>query len=103
MKGPFEKGDQLTVLEYMKGGQMVTHPCAPLPRIKFFIRSLSPSPEPDTPPMPPAVVEVPHEVVAEPCPKPRHTTLLLPSRMPICGFTSQPQIVLRTFKHVTKK
>ena len=29
--------------------------------------------------------------------------LPLPSRMPICGFTSRPQIVLRTFKHVTKK
>ena len=32
----------------MKGGQMVTHPCAPLPRIEFFIQSLPPSPEPDT-------------------------------------------------------
>ena len=30
MKGPSEKGDQFAVLEYMKGGQMVTHPCAPL-------------------------------------------------------------------------
>ena len=35
MKGPLEKGDQFAVLEYMKGGQMVTHPCAPLPRIEF--------------------------------------------------------------------
>ena len=45
MKGPSEKGDQFAVLEYMKGGQMVTHPCAPLQRIEFFIRSPSPSPE----------------------------------------------------------
>ena len=45
MKGPSEKGDQFAVLEYMKGGQMVTHSCAPLQRIEFFIRSLSPSPE----------------------------------------------------------
>ena len=29
--------------------------------------------------------------------------LPLPSRMPSCGFTSRPQIVFRTFKHVTKK
>ena len=29
--------------------------------------------------------------------------LPLPSRMPICGITSRPRIVLRTFKHVTKK
>ena len=28
--------------------------------------------------------------------------LPLPSRVPICGFTSRPQIVLCTFKHVTK-
>ena len=35
MKGPSEKGDQFAVSEYMKGGQMVTHPCAPLPRIEF--------------------------------------------------------------------
>ena len=35
MKGPSKKGDQSAVLEYMKGGQMVTHPCAPLPRIEF--------------------------------------------------------------------
>ena len=35
MKGPLEKRDQFAVLEYMKGGQMVTHPCAPLPRIEF--------------------------------------------------------------------
>ena len=35
MKGPSEKGDQFAVLEYMKGGKMVTHPCAPLPRIEF--------------------------------------------------------------------
>ena len=30
MKGPSEKGDQFAVLEYMKSGQVVTHPCAPL-------------------------------------------------------------------------
>ena len=36
--GPF------AVLEYMKGGQMVTHPYAPLSRIEFFIRCPSPSP-----------------------------------------------------------
>ena len=35
MKGPSEKRDQFAVLEYMKGGQMVTHPCAPVPRIEF--------------------------------------------------------------------
>ena len=35
MKGPSEKRDQFAVLECMKGGQMVTHPCAPLPRIEF--------------------------------------------------------------------
>ena len=40
MKGPSEKGDQFAVFEYMKGGRMVTHPCAPLPRIEFFIQSL---------------------------------------------------------------
>ena len=32
MKGPLESGDQFAVLEYMKGGQMVTHPCAPHPK-----------------------------------------------------------------------
>ena len=26
MKGPSEKRDQFALLEYMKGGQMVTHP-----------------------------------------------------------------------------
>ena len=26
MKGPSEKGDQFAVLEYMKAGQVVTHP-----------------------------------------------------------------------------
>ena len=35
MKGPSEKGDQFAVLEYMKDGQMVTHPSTPLPRIEF--------------------------------------------------------------------
>ena len=35
MKGPSEKRDQFALLECMKGGQMVTHPCAPLPRIQF--------------------------------------------------------------------
>ena len=80
MKEPSEKGDQFAVSEYMKGGLMVTHPYAPLPRINFFIRSPSPSPEPDTPPMPPTVAEVPHEleVMAEPCPKPGHTTKVPP-------------------------
>ena len=34
------------VVEYMKGGQVVTHPCAPPQRIEFFIRSPSPSPKP---------------------------------------------------------
>ena len=29
MKGPSEKRDQFAILECMKGGQMVTHPCAP--------------------------------------------------------------------------
>ena len=47
MKGPSEKGDLFAVLEYMKGGQVVTHPCAPLTKIEFFIRSPSPSPEPE--------------------------------------------------------
>ena len=47
MKGPSEKGDLFAVLEYMKGGQVVTHPCAPLSKIEFFIRSPSPSPEPE--------------------------------------------------------
>ena len=31
MKGPSEKGELFAVLEYMKGGQVVTHPCAPSP------------------------------------------------------------------------
>ena len=35
VKGPSGKGDQFAVLECRKGGQMVTHPCAPLPRIEF--------------------------------------------------------------------
>ena len=30
MKGSSEKGDLFAVLEYMKGGQVVTDPCAPL-------------------------------------------------------------------------
>ena len=29
MKGPLEKGELFAVLEYMKGGQVVTHTCAP--------------------------------------------------------------------------
>ena len=33
IKGPSEKGDLFAVLEYMKGGQVVTHPCAPLSKI----------------------------------------------------------------------
>ena len=40
MKGPWEKGDLFAVLEYMKGGQVVTHPCAPL----FKNRVLHPIP-----------------------------------------------------------
>ena len=47
MKGPLEKGDLFAVLEYMKGGQVVTHPCAPISKIEFSIRSPSPSPEPE--------------------------------------------------------
>ena len=47
MKGPSEKEDLFAVLEYMKGGQVVTHPCAPLSKIEFFIRSPFPSPEPE--------------------------------------------------------
>ena len=80
MKGPSEKGDLFAVLEYMKGGQVVTHPCAPLSKIEFFIRSPSPSPEPRSPSPPSPVAEVPHEpeVVAQPCPKPRHTTKVPP-------------------------
>ena len=76
MKGPLKKGELFVVLEYMKGGQVVTHPCAPLQKIEFFIRSPSPSPKPGTPPPPSPVVEVPSEpqVVAHRCPKPRHTT-----------------------------
>ena len=31
MKGPLEKGALFVVLEYMKGGQVFTHPCAPPP------------------------------------------------------------------------
>ena len=61
MKGPSEKGDQFAVLEYMKAGQVVTHPCAPLQKIEFFIRSPSPSPEPTSPPPPSPVAEVPAE------------------------------------------
>ena len=30
MKGPLEKGELFAVLEHMKGGQVVTHPCAPV-------------------------------------------------------------------------
>ena len=79
MKGPSEKGDQFAVLEYMKARQVVTHPCAPLQKIEFFIRSPSPSPEPTSPPPPSPVAEVPAEpeVVAQPCPRPRHPPGLL--------------------------
>ena len=56
MKGPSEKGDHFAVLEYMKAGQVVTHPCAPLQKIEFFIQSPSPSPEPTSPPPPPPVL-----------------------------------------------
>ena len=35
MKGPSEKGGPICGVEYMKGGQMVTPPCAPLPTIEF--------------------------------------------------------------------
>ena len=35
MQGPSEERDQFAVSEYMKGGQMVTCPCAPLPRIEI--------------------------------------------------------------------
>ena len=40
MKGPLEKGELFAVLEYMKGAQVVPHPCAPLHKIDLFIRSL---------------------------------------------------------------
>ena len=33
------------MLEYMKVGQVVTHPCVPLQKIEFFMQSPSPSPE----------------------------------------------------------
>ena len=33
MKGPLEKGQLFAVLEYMKGGQVVTHPCDPENRV----------------------------------------------------------------------
>ena len=33
MKGPSEKGDQFAVLEYMKAGQVVTHPVPPFKRL----------------------------------------------------------------------
>ena len=49
------------MLEYMKAGLLVTHPCAPLQKIEFFIRSPSPSPEPTSPLPPSPVVEVPAE------------------------------------------
>ena len=58
MKGPPETGDQFAVLEYMKAGLLVTHPCAPLQKIEFFIRSPSPSPEQTSPPPPSPVAEV---------------------------------------------
>ena len=80
MKGPSEKGDPFAVLEYMKVGQVVTHPCARLQKIEFFIRSPSPSPETTSPPPLSPVAEVPAEpeVVAQPCPRPRHTTKVPP-------------------------
>ena len=36
MKGPSEKGELFAVLGYVKGGQVVTHPCAPLQKIECF-------------------------------------------------------------------
>ena len=47
MKGPSKTGDPFVVLEYMKGGRVVTHPCAALSKTEFSIRSPSPSPEPE--------------------------------------------------------
>ena len=48
MKGPSEKGGLLAVLEYVKGGQVVTHPCAPLtltfrPTLTLTFKKLSSS------------------------------------------------------------
>ena len=44
MKGPSEKGELFAVLEYMKGGQVVTHPepkPAPKPRAKASSKASS--------------------------------------------------------------
>ena len=41
MKGPSEKGDLFAVLEYMKGGQVVTHKPAPKPRAKTSSKASS--------------------------------------------------------------
>ena len=57
MKGPLEKGELFAVLEYMKGGPVVTHPCAPVQNIQLFIRSSSPSTKPRSPPPPSPVVQ----------------------------------------------
>ena len=46
MKGLLNKGELFAVLEYMKGGQVVTHSCAALQKIEFFVRSLYASREP---------------------------------------------------------
>ena len=35
IKGPLEKGELFAVMEYMKGGQVVTHPCVSLQKIKW--------------------------------------------------------------------
>ena len=79
MKGPSEKGELFAVLEFMKGGQVVTHRCVPLQKFDFFIGSPSPSPEPSSP-LPSPVAEVPREPegVAQLCPKPRHPTKVPP-------------------------
>ena len=48
-KGPSEKGELFAVLERIKGGQVVPHPCAPVQRVEIFIWSLSLSPKPGIP------------------------------------------------------
>ena len=46
MKGPPEKGDQFAVLEYMKAGLLVTHPCAS--PSKYLVLHSVPVPFPGT-------------------------------------------------------
>ena len=58
IKGPSEQGERFAVFEYMKGGQVATHSCAPLQIIEFFIQFPCPSPELSTLPQPAPVVLV---------------------------------------------